>query len=108
MTENENTPARHGEEDDLAYNRIPCDQPAGDLGAALIRTIVPAIVGVLMGAITSLNAAASLPFDSAAVEAGLTGVVTVVVTALYYLAGRALEGRGIHILGSKKTPTYSD
>lgn len=99
---------QHADEDTLADSRIPCDQPAGDLGAAFVRTIVPSIVGVVMGWVTALAGVAALPIDNQVVESGLTGVVTVIVTALYYLAGRGLESRGIHILGSTKTPTYSD
>jgi hypothetical protein len=51
--------------------------------ASLLRTIVPAIVGILLG----WAAQVGLDLPSGAV----TEIVTVVLTGVYYLAVRALE-----------------
>ena len=68
---------------------------------ALIRTIVPAIVGLLLAAAAKAN----IDIDGAA----LNGIVDAVVIGVYYLAVRQLERRwpkfGV-LLGVPKQPTY--
>jgi hypothetical protein len=75
-----------------------------NLSASIIRTVVPLIVGALV----TLVAHAGLNIDT--VHA--TELVTVVITAVYYIVVRLLEQ---HIspqfgwlLGSAKTPVYTD
>lgn len=68
---------------------------------ALIRTVVPAVVGLLLAAAAKAN----ITIDGAA----LNGIVDAVVIGVYYLAVRQLEKRwpkfGV-LLGVPKQPTY--
>lgn len=68
---------------------------------ALVRTVVPAVVGLLLAAAAKAN----IDIDGAA----LNGIVDAVVIGLYYLAVRQLERRwpkfGV-LLGVPKQPTY--
>lgn len=68
---------------------------------ALIRTVVPAVVGLLLAAAAKAN----IEIDGAA----LNGIVDAVVIGVYYLAVRQLEKRwpkfGV-LLGVPKQPTY--
>ena len=71
-----------------------------DLLVSIRRTVVPIVVGVL-----------SASFLSPHVDLGaLTHVVSGVVSAVYYVVVRLVEGRnpafGV-LLGAQKQPTYS-
>lgn len=72
---------------------------------SIIRTVVPVIVGVLLGQ------AARIGFDLP--EGAVTEVATVVVTGVYYALGRLVEqwqpalGRVLLSLGlSRRVPAY--
>ncbi|GAA3223347.1 hypothetical protein [Actinocorallia longicatena] len=72
---------------------------------SVIRTVVPVIVGVLLG----WGVRVGLNFDSDA----LTSIVTVVITGLYFWAGRIIEqyrpGLGRLMLAAgltRKQPEY--
>lgn len=72
------------------------------LGASLVRTVVPLVVGAVVSALAKVK----LGLDAEAA----TAVVTVVVTTVYYTGVRLLEelvnplwGR---LLGIAKVPTY--
>ena len=68
---------------------------------ALVRTVVPAVVGLLLAAAAKAN----IDIDGAA----LNGVVDALVIGVYYVAVRQLEQRwprfGV-LLGIPKQPTY--
>jgi len=68
---------------------------------ALVRTVVPAVVGLLLAAAAKAN----IDIDGAA----LNGVVDALVIGAYYVAVRQLEQRwprfGV-LLGIPKQPTY--
>lgn len=69
---------------------------------ALVRTVVPAVVGLLLAAAAKAN----IDIDGAA----LNGVVDALVIGVYYVAVRQLEQRwprfGV-LLGVPKQPTYA-
>lgn len=73
-----------------------------DLSASIVRTVVPLIVGALV----TLVAHSGLNLDT--VQA--TELVTVVVTAVYYILVRVLEQHVSPnfgwLLGAAKTPVY--
>lgn len=75
------------------------------LWASFVRTVIPAIVGAVLG----LVASAGLVADSE-LENLLTTAIIAGSTALYYLAARLLETyvtpRFGWLLGSTQTPTY--
>jgi len=78
-----------------------------DIGASIIRTLVPLLVGVLV-ALGSRYLAVELPVDA------LEEVVTVVVAGVYYAVVRVLEewvspvwGRVLLGLGIGGTPRYT-
>lgn len=68
---------------------------------ALVRTVVPAVVGLLLAAAAKAN----IDIDGGA----LNGIVDAVVIGVYYLVARQLEKRwpkfGV-LLGIPKQPTY--
>lgn len=68
---------------------------------ALVRTVVPAVVGLLLAAAAKAN----IDIDGGA----LNGIVDAVVIGVYYLVVRQLEKRwpkfGV-LLGIPKQPTY--
>jgi hypothetical protein len=73
------------------------------IGSSVVRTVVPVIVGTLLGW------AARIQFD---LDVGLiTEAVTVIVTTLYYVVVRLLETRVApawgYLLGIAKVPTYA-
>lgn len=78
-----------------------------DLGSSIIRTVVPLIVGAVIG----LAAEANLDLPNESVSA----IVTVLVTAGYYAVARWVElnaspkiGRILLSLGlTRKTPEYT-
>lgn len=73
----------------------------GNAAPSIVRTVVPLLVGWLI----SLPVTAALGLD----ETTVTGLVTVALSALYYVAVRSLERRwpGVGVLlGSARQPTY--
>jgi hypothetical protein len=88
---------------------IPSADPAGDyarvkdsLGKSVVRTVVPAVVGVIVAAL----AKAHLDVDTEA----LTGLIALAVTTAYYTLVRLAEQKGHaaagRLLGAKGAPTY--
>lgn len=74
-----------------------------DIIISTIRTVVPALVGILIGQAARVG----IDIDSQA----LTAVLTSVLVGVYYIVVRALgnkDPRFEWLLGSPKTPTYSD
>lgn len=80
----------------------PVHPAVAGIGASIVRTIVPVIVGVVLGA------AAKRGFD---LDSGaITEAATVVITTVYYAVVRLLEVRIAPawgwLLGVAKVPTY--
>lgn len=80
----------------------PTGQTAHDYAVSLIRTIVPVLVGTVLGALAS----AGLELDGSVVIPAVTGLATVG----YYAIVRALEARhaaaGV-LLGAASPPRYA-
>jgi len=80
----------------------PVHPTVAGVGASIVRTIVPVIVGVVLGA----AARRGFELDSGAI----TETVTVVITTAYYAVVRLLETRIApawgYLLGVAKVPTY--
>lgn len=80
------------------------DQTVGDVLKSLIRTVVPALVGLLL----ALLAQWGLHLDPATTES-VTLLLATVFTAAYYAAVRALSARWSWfgwLLGYPTNPTY--
>lgn len=80
----------------------PVHPAVAGIGASIVRTVVPVIVGTLLGA----AAKHGFDFDNGSI----TEVVTVVITTAYYAVVRLLETRIAPawgwLLGVAKVPTY--
>lgn len=75
-----------------------------DIGASLIRTVVPLIVGAIVAFLTSHN------IDTSGNEEFISQLVGALVAFLYYAAARVLETRVKPkfgwLLGKPAAPTY--
>lgn len=78
---------------------------ASNIFTSFIRTVVPTIVGAVLAFLASKG----IELDATA-AANLTGFLTALFTALYYLVARIIEakwpGAGKYLLGSAKQPDY--
>lgn len=97
----------YGWEETLTTTEPAQNETVPDIGASIIRTLVPLLVGVLV-ALGSRYLAVELPV------AALEEVVTVVVAGVYYAVARVLEewvspvwGRVLLGLGIGGTPRYT-
>src|SRR5690554_4501819 len=97
----------YGWEETLTTTEPAQNETVPDIGASIIRTLVPLLVGVLV-ALGSRYLAVELPVDA------LEEVVTVVVAGVYYAVARVLEewvspvwGRVLLGLGIGGTPRYT-
>lgn len=79
------------------------NNPVGALGASIVRTVVPAIMALLITA--GLRVGVEIPES-------IEGVITTVVMALYYALVRLLETRigpaWGWLLGYARIPSYED
>lgn len=87
--------------DQLPDLKIPT---AADLWPSFVRTVVPFIVSWIVSILLLINVTLT-----DAQRDSLSGLITLVLGALYYIAARWLEQRFPQLgwlLGSKKQPTY--
>jgi len=97
----------YGWEETLTTTEPAQNETVPDIGASIIRTLVPLLVGALV-ALGSRYLAVELPV------AALEEIVTVVVAGIYYTVARFLEervspawGRVLLGLGIGGTPRYT-
>lgn len=80
---------------------MPVDPGLGDIGASIVRTVTPIIIGVILAVIGT---------DVAGVdEASLTPVISALLAALWHALVRVLESKWPSmgwLLGLPKKPVY--